>query len=406
MNRTGLLIVAGLLVAAWGLTAVRAEEPADEVRILRAQNALLKATIETRDKTIAELQEEIKRLKAEISGVQAGEPDSQPASTTDTNRQEAVTGNAVIGLVVKGLDADIRTAFREDGIPIPMPPGGGLFVSATAAGSPAQRAGISPMNVIVIRNGRTVLRTPEEFQQWAAGLEVGQAVNVLQLRLDTDMGGRWIWKRHNVEVVPVSRQQFEDDRLRRSYLRIDDEWLKLPCFDLAKPSSWSGRHREVRGRFYRSRDGTTMYTSDPSRRPAGAVDVTAEVVANKRSDREAMLPKVEVGEFGKVKSCRVSQVLGNADMIVEIGLDDLGWTRIGVPDRYESVRIAGLSTKDVVEDRRYSFESPIAIIGTWAYTTVTGAKRTIYLAVPVERIRTGLSDAELVRLKRDLPDMK
>jgi hypothetical protein len=59
----GLLIVAGLLVAAWGLTAVRAEEPADEVRLLRAQNGLLKATIEARDKKIAELQEEIKKLE-------------------------------------------------------------------------------------------------------------------------------------------------------------------------------------------------------------------------------------------------------------------------------------------------------------------------------------------------------
>jgi hypothetical protein len=70
MNRTGLLIVAGLLVAASGLTAVRAEEPADEVRLLRAQNGLLKATIEARDKKIAELQEEIKKLKAEPAQVE------------------------------------------------------------------------------------------------------------------------------------------------------------------------------------------------------------------------------------------------------------------------------------------------------------------------------------------------
>lgn len=65
MNRTGLLIVAGLLVAACGLNVVWAEEPTDEVRLLRAQNGLLKATIEARDKKIAELQEEIKKLKAE-----------------------------------------------------------------------------------------------------------------------------------------------------------------------------------------------------------------------------------------------------------------------------------------------------------------------------------------------------
>lgn len=65
MNRTGLLIVAGLLLTACGLTAVWAEEPADEVRLLRAQNGLLKATIEARDKKIAELQEELKKLKTE-----------------------------------------------------------------------------------------------------------------------------------------------------------------------------------------------------------------------------------------------------------------------------------------------------------------------------------------------------
>jgi len=65
MNRTGLLIVAGLLVAACGLTTVWAEEPADELRLLRATTRLLKGTIGTRDKKIAELQEEIKKLKAE-----------------------------------------------------------------------------------------------------------------------------------------------------------------------------------------------------------------------------------------------------------------------------------------------------------------------------------------------------
>ena len=65
MNRTGLLIVAGLLVGACGFTAVRAEEPADEVRLLGATNKLLKATIEARDKKIAELREEIKKLKTE-----------------------------------------------------------------------------------------------------------------------------------------------------------------------------------------------------------------------------------------------------------------------------------------------------------------------------------------------------
>lgn len=70
MNRMGLLIVAGLLVAACGLTTVWADEPADEVRLLRANNQLLKATIEARDKKIAELQEEIKKLKAEPAQVE------------------------------------------------------------------------------------------------------------------------------------------------------------------------------------------------------------------------------------------------------------------------------------------------------------------------------------------------
>jgi hypothetical protein len=66
----GLLAVMALIVAACVLTAVRAEEPADEVRLLRAQNTLLKATIERRDKKIAELQEEIKKLKTEPAQVE------------------------------------------------------------------------------------------------------------------------------------------------------------------------------------------------------------------------------------------------------------------------------------------------------------------------------------------------
>jgi hypothetical protein len=72
MNRMGLLLVAGLLVAAWGLTAFWAEEPADEVRLLRA-------TVERQAKQIEELKAENAKLKTPTGATASAKPATQPA---------------------------------------------------------------------------------------------------------------------------------------------------------------------------------------------------------------------------------------------------------------------------------------------------------------------------------------
>lgn len=310
--------------------------------------------------------------------------------------------DSVFGVVALEFDTSRVREFRE--AKLPLPPGGGILVQHVISGGPAQEVGFAIGDVISVKNDRRIIRDPDEFAQWVKSKEAGSPVEVTRLRLIYDLKGRWRWDRKKVVLSPTTRKELKDIRLRHSYLNIDEEFVELSYFDLGKPSSWGGIHPVNDRKYYRLREGTTMSTSDPKRRPRGAVDITDEVVAKKRAERELLLPKIEVGQFGKIKSCRVIQVLGDNDMIVEIGYDDLGWTRIGVPDEFKAVRVIGLSTQGVVDDRKYNYDSPIAIIDTWDYTTVLGAKRTIYRAVAVDMINVGLSEKDLAQLKSILPD--
>lgn len=206
MNRTGVLLVAGLLVAACGLTAVWAEEPADEVRLLRAQNNLLKATIEARDKKIAELQEEIEKLKTEIERLKRGEyanGSAQPTTQPDQAQKEA--DSPTIGVKVIGIDANVLEAFKKDNLAAPSWAGGVLIVGV-GMGSPAHKAGVEELDVITSINGTHVPDT-DTFVRLVSELQVGKTARLVVRRMGERKGTRprpWVVK--TIVVTPETRQ--------------------------------------------------------------------------------------------------------------------------------------------------------------------------------------------------------
>lgn len=89
------VLVAGLtfmLLPAGGVNA--ADDQADreqELRILLAENKLLKSTIEARDKEIAAIKAELAELKTEIARLKAGVPQSQPAGEPEAPAPAKIT---------------------------------------------------------------------------------------------------------------------------------------------------------------------------------------------------------------------------------------------------------------------------------------------------------------------------
>jgi len=177
-------------------------------------------------------------------------------------------------------------------------------------------------------------------------------------------------------------------------IKIDDRWIMLPKFDMSRPSSQTKPFTPEKRYYYRQRNGVIVTALDRSLWPPGAVDITRQHNAKRRKQWEDTMPRFAVGEFGKILGYEIVQIIGDEDMIVEIGLADPGWTCIGVPNCFELVRLCGFSTKGLTDGKRATLDDPIAIIDTWRYST-----RTIFLAVPLERIKCPLSDEEAVELK-------
>lgn len=331
-----------------------------------------------------------------IPGMEA-RPDEARAPQNDTS--------PALGITVLPLDAKLRDAFRKDAIP--NPPVSGVLVARVAPGSPAQRCGVRKMDVVrVVGDGKSSIGA-EDFTTWVATLRVGEVTAMQLWRLEVGREGRQTWKQQTIKVTPTTRADLNQEILRFSFLRIDNTWVKLPYLDLTRPSSQTAPFRPTEGgRHYRLKGGQTVWTSDPKRRPPGAVDITAEVLTEKRRKWEETMPTLGVGEFGKVNGFKVVQVVGPVDMIVEIGLDDLGWTRIGVPDRFQLVRLHGFSTKGIVDNTRVSVKEAIVVVDTWAYTTVAGGRKTILRAVSVGMVKDGLSEKDLKQLKEYLSSVK
>lgn len=284
--------------------------------------------------------------------------------------------SAAIGVGVVEIDDEVKSAWRKDDIPVLHERG--VLVASVLPGSPAAHAGVKPIDVLVARAHGKVLVNPEQFAYWVKRLPIDRPQRVAVHRPVANQQGRMIWKKLTLRIEPTARAKVEQAALRYGYIRLDDRWLELPFLDLSQPSSQTRPF-------------------DPPKEPYH--QLPERVVSQRRREWKERLPRIAVGEHGKILGFEVIQILGPRDVIVQIGLEDLGWTLIGVPDRYEWVRLTGVGTAGLVDGRRATIDEPIAVIGTWAYTTTLGAKKTIFLAAPVDLLQRGLSDDELKQLR-------
>jgi hypothetical protein len=161
----------------------------------------------------------------------------------------------------------------------------------------------------------------------------------------------------------------------RATITIDGKEIALPPMDLTRPSSQMG---------------SSPFKKDDKK--------------SLKSWQET-IPRLGVGEFGKIYSfprqngeppygCQVVQILGPEDMTIEIkkriGPGPQGWGMYDVSEGLQRIRLHGMSTKNLVDDQKIALDDAIAIIGTWSYgSALSGAARTILLAVPLEWVKHG-----------------
>jgi len=103
------------------------------------------------------------------------------------------------------------------------------------------------------------------------------------------------------------------------------------------------------------------------------------------------------GYYFKVAYSEIIQVLGPDEMLISWKLIPSDHTM-----RSSIIRIKGYSTSGLTDGIRWpnaiSENSDIAIIGTWTYTTTTGARKTVLTAIPLDFIRRDLTEAEFEQL--------
>lgn len=280
-----------------------------------------------------------------------------------------------LGLAVQAIDdKDIRRR--------------GLLVVAVLPASPAALAGIKPSDVLVIKAGKILIKAKKQFSEWVRSLEVGRSYRLIVHRpsMKSRMKSRrrrMFWKRIRVSIAPTTRAEVEEAAMRYGYFRVDDVWIELPVWDFSNPSSET-RPFVPSYRHYKLPGGGLMATR--GKRPRGAKDITQRVTSQMRREWQEGLPRIAVGEYGKISALiEVIQVLGSNDAIVQL------------EDKW--LRLIDIKTADLVDEERRFLVWPIAIIGTWAYTTTSGAKKTIFLASPVSTLQSGLSDADVKELR-------
>jgi hypothetical protein len=164
-------------------------------------------------------------------------------------------------------------------------------------------------------------------------------------------------------------------------IKVDGNWLRLPKFDLTRPSSQKQPYspQEVRQAWLRGLQTGNSY---------GCYDFPSSVWRDSKTWQET-LPALEVGEFGKIFKCNILQILGPEDMIVQVGLDGLGRLPFYVLNRFTLLRLHGFSTEGLTDRTNIVLDDAIAIIGTCKYITADNTNRTILLAVPLERLKRG-----------------
>ena len=171
-------------------------------------------------------------------------------------------------------------------------------------------------------------------------------------------------------------------------IEIDGKWVRLPSFDLTRPSSQTQPYSPQKAEEVKK--GWL--------RPGYGYDFPKSVWRNRKTWEET-LPALQVGEFGKIFQCYTVQILGPEDMIVKVGLDGLGRlprydpkgeiALVPVFNRLTPVRLHGFSTQGLTDRTGIVLDDAIAIIGTWTHITAGEGDRTILLAVPLESLKRG-----------------
>lgn len=126
--------------------------------------------------------------------------------------------------------------------------------------------------------------------------------------------------------------------------------------------------------------------SDPEKKAANVAKWENEI-ALLEARRKAMaggfacqwpaIEAFEVGAYGIVGRFDVNQVVNESTLLGE-------FTSYGANGRVTAdALLRGFVTESVVDDDKLSIEKPLLVTGTESYTTVTGAKRTVYTVVPL-----------------------
>jgi len=209
MKRTVILIVGACLLGFAHF--VDGDEPAgqqaDELRLLRAENNLLKSTNETLRAEVAKLKAENARLQALLErggvGPETTPVDSRPKS--DGVREEPTTMPATrpaIGVSVVDISAELLDKMRSDGIERPSRKG--ALVARVSPGSPAPKAGLQTLDIIVSVNMTQVTDAATFQAACLSTLEVGKQCSLQILRIAPLPGGKGHrWEARRLVAVPV-----------------------------------------------------------------------------------------------------------------------------------------------------------------------------------------------------------
>jgi len=252
---------------------------------------------------------------------------------------------AAIGVHVQTI-SESRDYFESKAIPIPAQ---GLVVDSVTPGGPAWKIGLRSHDSIVLRSGGRTLSTTADFKKWSDALRPGAHVTFAVLRWIPgrrlgDHAAKGNWKRGDASLIAVTPAAIEDARLRVSYVKIDGKWMEIP-------------------------------ESINNARDVGDLDV------------------LKVGRVGTLAGCRVLQVTGADNAIIEVA-----------SAHGALIRMAHLATAGMTDGQVMAFHDPIAVIGTWTYQTTLQSDRTIFLGVALKEIQKGLSDTDLKDLKKHLAD--
>jgi hypothetical protein len=157
-----------------------------------------------------------------------------------------------------------------------------------------------------------------------------------------------------------------------------------------EPSPAERQKEEARLRDQWRRYGRNFVAVDGKcyRLPKGLDELAAGAKAN------SIFRQISVGEYACIFNFRVVQVMDESNMLV---------TDIQYSDNFGGyspaiVRLTGMSTSLFSDGARYDCRTDFAIISRWSYTTVLGAKKVAFLAVPLSRVARGLSFEDFEKL--------